>query len=188
MAKTTKKETLDPNNNSKTKVFKSWEISKQHKTILGCLLILFSIALLVAFVSFYIYGQEDQSAVLEVTNRTETVKNWLGKFGAFLANLIVYQGFGLASFLFVRLLFLSGIFLILGLSSRKLKNIWFWDLFVMINLSVIWFFCHIITGIRRNNWLRTQFIFTGLYRKNRYFVITYFCNPYLRYFQNKIIS
>ncbi|MEL1241079.1 DNA translocase FtsK [Flavobacterium flavipallidum] len=137
MAKTTKKETLDPNNNSKTKVFKSWEMSKQHKTILGCLLILFSIALLVAFVSFYVYGQEDQSAVLELSNRTEIVKNWLGKFGAYLANLIVYQGFGLASFLFVRLLFLSGIFLILGLSARKLKNIWFWDLFVMINLSVL---------------------------------------------------
>nr|WP_278035467.1 DNA translocase FtsK [Flavobacterium nitratireducens] len=115
-------------------------MSKQHKTILGCLLVLFSIALLVAFVSFYIYGQEDQSAVLELSNRTETVKNWLGKFGAYLANLIVYQGFGLASFLFVRLLFLSGIFLILGLSSRKLKIIWFWDLFVMINVSVLFGF------------------------------------------------
>ncbi|KDN54657.1 DNA translocase FtsK [Flavobacterium seoulense] len=137
MAKTTKKETLDSKNNSNPKVFKSWEISKQHKTILGCLLVLFSIALLVAFVSFYVYGQEDQSAVLELGNRTETVKNWLGKFGAFLANLIVYKGFGLASFLFVRLLFLTGIFLILGISSRKLKNIWFWDLFVMINLSVL---------------------------------------------------
>jgi DNA segregation ATPase FtsK/SpoIIIE, S-DNA-T family len=137
MAKTTKKETLDPKDNSKTKVFKSWEMSKQHKTILGCLLILFSIALLVAFVSFYVYGQEDQSAVLELTDRTETVKNWLGKFGAFLANLIVYKGFGLASFLFVRLFFLTGIFLVLGISSRKLKNIWFWDLFVMINLSVL---------------------------------------------------
>lgn len=140
MAKTTKKEPLDSKDNSKPKVFKSWEISKQHKTILGCLLVLFSVALLVAFVSFYVYGQEDQSAVLELTNRTETVKNWLGKFGAFLADLIVYQGFGLASFLFVRLFFLTGIFLILGLSSRKLKNIWFWDLFVMINLSVLFGF------------------------------------------------
>jgi S-DNA-T family DNA segregation ATPase FtsK/SpoIIIE len=140
MAKTTKKESLDPKDNSNPKVFKSWEISKQHKTILGCLLILFSIALLVAFVSFYVYGQEDQSAVLELANRTETVKNWLGKFGAFLANIIVYKGFGLASFLFVRLLFLTGIFLILGISSRKLKNIWFWDLFVMINLSVLFGF------------------------------------------------
>ncbi|MES2239340.1 MAG: DNA translocase FtsK [Bacteroidota bacterium] len=140
MAKTTKKETLDPKDNSNPKVFKSWEISKQHKTILGCLLILFSVALLVAFVSFYVYGQEDQSAVLELSNRTETVKNWLGKFGAFLANSIVYKGFGLAAFLFVRLFFLSGMFLILGLSSRKLKNIWFWDLFVMINLSVLFGF------------------------------------------------
>ena len=140
MAKTTKKETLDSKDNSKAKVLKSWEMSKQHKTILGCLLVLFSIALLVAFVSFYIYGQEDQSAVLELSNRTEIVKNWLGKFGAYLADLFVYKGFGLASFLLVRLLFLSGIFLILGLSSRKLKNIWFWDLFVMINLSVLFGF------------------------------------------------
>lgn len=140
MAKTTKKEPLDSKNNSNPKVLKSWEISRQHKTILGCLLLLFSIALLVAFVSFYVYGQEDQSAVLELTNRTETVKNWLGKFGAFLANLIVYQGFGLAAFLFVRLFSLSGIYLILGISSTKLKNIWFWDLFVMINLSVLFGF------------------------------------------------
>ncbi|MFL9829700.1 DNA translocase FtsK [Flavobacterium sp. ST-87] len=139
MAKTTKKETLE-NKNTKAKVFKSWEISKQQKTILGCLLVLFSIALLVAFTSFYIHGQTDQSAVLELSDRTETVKNWLGKFGAFLADLIIYKGFGLASFLFVRLFFLSGIFLVLGISGRKLKNIWFWDLFVMINLSVLFGF------------------------------------------------
>ena len=138
MAKTTKKETLE--NDNKAKVFKSWEISKQQKTILGCLLVLFSIALLVAFTSFYIHGQTDQSAVLEISDRTETVKNWLGKFGAFLADLIIYKGFGLASFLFVRLFFLSGIFLVLGISGRKLKNIWFWDLFVMINLSVLFGF------------------------------------------------
>jgi len=119
MAKTTKKETLDSKNNANPKVLKSWEMSKQHKTILGCLLILFSIALLVAFVSFYVYGQEDQSAVLELSDRTETVKNWLGKFGAFLADLIVYKGFGLASFLFVRLLFLTGIFLVLGISIEN---------------------------------------------------------------------
>ena len=113
MAKTTKKEPLDKKNNSKTEVNKSWEITKQHKIVLGCLLVLFSIALLVAFVSFYIYGQEDQSAVAELTDRTETVQNWLGKFGAFLADLIVYKGFGLAAFLFVRLFFLTGIYLVL---------------------------------------------------------------------------
>jgi len=75
-----------------------------------------------------------------LTNRTETVQNWLGKFGAFLANLIVYKGFGIASFLFVRLFFLTGLFLILDISLKKLKNIWFWDLFVMIIISVLFGF------------------------------------------------
>ncbi len=136
MAKTTKKEPLDKKENSTT-TNKSWQITKQHKIVLGSLLLLFSIALLVAFISFYIYGQVDQSAVAEFTDRTETVKNWLGKFGAFLSDLIVYRGFGLASFLLVRLFFLTGIFLILDLSSKKLKNIWFWDLFAIIIISVL---------------------------------------------------
>ncbi|MGA9639314.1 DNA translocase FtsK [Flavobacterium sp.] len=139
MAKS-KKETLDKKNNSETKEIKSWKMTRQHKIVLGCLFVLFSIALLVAFTSFFIYGQEDQSAVTELTDRSETVRNWLGKFGAYLADLIVYQGFGLASFLFVRLFFLTGTFLILDLSAKKLKGIWFWDLFVLIILSVLFSF------------------------------------------------
>jgi len=140
MAKTTKKEPLDKKNNSKAKESTPWVLTKQHKIVLGSLLILFSVALLVAFISFYIHGQEDQSAVSELGERSEIVQNWLGKFGAFLADLIVYKGFGLASFLFVRLFFLTGIFLIVGISSRKLKGIWFWDLFAIIILSVLFGF------------------------------------------------
>lgn len=140
MAKTTKKEPLDKKENSTPNSNKSWQITKQHKIVFGCLLLLFSIALLVAFISFYIYGQVDQSAVAQLADRSETVKNWLGKFGAFLADVIVYQGFGLASFLFVRLFFLTGTFLILDLSARKLKNIWFWDLFAIIIVSVLFGF------------------------------------------------
>jgi S-DNA-T family DNA segregation ATPase FtsK/SpoIIIE len=140
MAKTTKKEPLDKKNDSKSKESKTWVLTKQHKIVLGSLFILFSIALLVAFISFYIYGQVDQSAISELTDRSETVENWLGKFGAYLADLIVYKGFGVASFLFVRLFFLTGIFLILGISSRKLKGIWFWDLFAIVILSVLFGF------------------------------------------------
>ena len=137
MAKTVKKELSDKKNNSKSEVKKSLEITKQHKIVFGSLLVLTSIALLLSFISFYLYGQEDQSAVAQLTDRNETVQNWLGKFGAFLADAIVYKGFGLASFLFVRLIFLSGLFLILGISLRKLKNIWFWDLFAIIIISIL---------------------------------------------------
>ena len=140
MAKTTKKESVDKKNNPKATVKKSWELTKQHKVVLGSLLILFSVALLVAFISFYIHGQEDQSAVYQLTDRSEVVQNWLGKFGAYLAHLIVYNGFGFASFLFVRLFFLTGLYLIVGITPRKLKGIWFWDLFALLIISVLFGF------------------------------------------------
>ena len=140
MAKTTKSTALDKKSDTKNETIRSWKLTKQHKIVLGSLLVLFSVALLLAFISFYIYGQTDQSAVAAVTDRTETVQNWLGKFGAFLADLIVYKGFGVASFIFVRLFFLTGLFMVLELSLKKLKNIWFWDLFAMIIVSVLFGF------------------------------------------------
>jgi S-DNA-T family DNA segregation ATPase FtsK/SpoIIIE len=140
MAKSVKKEPVDKYKTIISKDIKSWELTKQQKFVVGALLVLFSIALLVAFISFYIHGQVDQDLVYEFSNRTEGVQNWLGKSGAYLANLIVYQGFGLASFLFVRLFFLSGIFLILGISVKKLKGIWFWDLFALVIISVLFGF------------------------------------------------
>lgn len=141
MAKT-KKETVDKKTESKVAGIRSWTLSKQQKFVLGCLLILFSIALLVAFISFYINGQwqTDQSAVTQIGDRDEVVQNWLGKFGAYLADLIVYRGFGLASFIIVRLFFLTGLFLALELSTKKLKNTWFWDLFAIIVVSILFGF------------------------------------------------
>ncbi|TRX15922.1 DNA translocase FtsK, partial [Flavobacterium franklandianum] len=125
---------------SKTPENSPWRVTKQHKIVFGSLLVLFSFALLFAFVSFYIYGQEDQSAVHAIADRTEIVQNRLGKFGAFLADLLIYNGFGVAAFIFVRLFFLTGIYLIVGLPLKKLKNIWFWDLFVSVVLSVLFGF------------------------------------------------
>jgi DNA segregation ATPase FtsK/SpoIIIE, S-DNA-T family len=140
MAKTSKKETLDKKKETKAETKRSWKLSKQQRFVFGCLLVLFSIALLVAFISFYINGQSDQSAVSQLGDRTEVVQNWLGKFGAYLADLIVYKGFGIASFIFVRLFFLTGIFFALELSTSKLKNTWFWDLFAIIIVSVLFGF------------------------------------------------
>ncbi len=141
MAKS-KKETVDKKTESKIAGLRSWKLNKPQKFVLGCLLVLFSIALLVAFISFYVNGQwqTDQSAVNSLGDRTEEVQNWLGKFGAYLADLIVYRGFGLASFILVRLFFLTGLFLALELSTKKLKNTWFWDIFAIIVVSILFGF------------------------------------------------
>ncbi|CAM4153134.1 DNA translocase FtsK [Flavobacterium antarcticum] len=139
MAKTAKKTTASKKDSTSDSTKKKG-FSRQHKMIFGTLLLLFSIALALSFISFYIYGQQDQSAVHEVANRGIEVRNWLGKFGAYLANLFVYEGFGVAAFIFVRLFFLTGMYLILDLSVRKLRSSWFWDSFVAIIVAVIFGF------------------------------------------------
>jgi len=137
MAKTVKKEntkTSEPGEKL------PWKMKRQYKVIFGCLLVLLSVGLLAAFISFFIHGQEDQNIVNELSNRDETANNWLGKMGAFLADLFIYKGFGAASFLFVKLFFLTGAFMVLDLPLKKLKNTWFWDLFAIIILSILFGF------------------------------------------------
>jgi S-DNA-T family DNA segregation ATPase FtsK/SpoIIIE len=114
-----------------------WKLGKQYKILLGFIFLLFSVALLLAFISFFIYGQEDQSAVAELTNRSQNVNNWLGKFGAFLADLFIYKGFGIASFLFVKFFFLTGAFLVMDIPFKRLKSVWFWDLYSIIVISIL---------------------------------------------------
>ena len=116
---------------------KPWKYGRQCKILFGFVLILFSVALLLAFISFFIHGQEDQSAVSELANRAQTVNNWLGKSGAFLADLFIFRGFGAASFLFVKLFFLTGAFLVMDISLKKMKNVWFWDLFAIVIISIL---------------------------------------------------
>ena len=139
MAKTVKKESKEKDPQSDIKILKT---KKQYRMLFGFLLILLSIAFLVSFISFFVsdkgvgYGQADQSAVDSLTDRSEHVENWFGKLGAYIADLFIYRGFGVASFLFVKLFFLSGIYLLLDLPIKKLKNTWFWDLFAIIILSI----------------------------------------------------
>ena len=139
MAKTNKKATTTKTeSNSEPK--KRRGFSRQHKVIFGSLLLLFSLALAFSFISFYIYGQQDQSAVYEFGNRSIEVRNWLGKFGAYLANVFVYEGFGVAAFIFVRLFFMTGAYLVLDLSIKKLRSSWFWDSFAAIIIAIIFGF------------------------------------------------
>ena len=136
MAKTVKKETpTSKKTNSDEKI--PFQFEKQHKVVLGFFLILFSIALLVAFISFFISGQADQSVVNSLSDRREIAENWLGKIGAFLADIFIYKGFGVASFILVILFFLTGAYLVMGLPLKKLKSTWFWNLYAIIILAII---------------------------------------------------
>lgn len=120
------------------------EIKKTHqssnRSLIGLLVMLIALALLIAFISFFFSWKDDQSALTEFANRNEQVNNWLGKIGAYISNLLIFKGFGLASFLFVKILFTTGLYLLLNISLKKLKRIWFWDLYAVLVLCIFFGF------------------------------------------------
>jgi DNA segregation ATPase FtsK/SpoIIIE, S-DNA-T family len=120
--------------------FNRFAPNRKQSVTFGILLILLAVALTVSFVSYFVNGKFDQSELNDFADRNSEVQNWLGKFGAFLADFFIYKGFGVASFLFARLLFLTGAYLVLDMTVSKLKKTWFWDMFVVIVLSILFGF------------------------------------------------
>ena len=86
--------------------------------IIGTISLLISIFLFIAFVSYLFTWKEDQSQVKGrgisfLWNNTSDTKvtNLLGRLGAYTSHNLIYNGFGLASFLFCTFFFVLGIFL-----------------------------------------------------------------------------
>ena len=113
---------------------------RPHKFVLGCFLILIAIGLLVSFVSYFVTGNEDQSQLKSILDRSNETNNWFGKIGAHAAHFFIYDGFGVASFIFVKMLFYIGIYFILDISVLKLRKSFFWDLYALIVLSLFFGF------------------------------------------------
>jgi S-DNA-T family DNA segregation ATPase FtsK/SpoIIIE len=120
-----------------TNFFSRFVPNRKQSVTFGILLILLGVALAVSFVSYFVNGQFDQSELNDFTDRNSEVQNWLGKFGAYLADFFIYRGFGIASFLFVRLLLLTGAYMVLDMAVSKLRKTWFWDVFAVIILSIL---------------------------------------------------
>ncbi|GAP68590.1 DNA segregation ATPase FtsK/SpoIIIE [Bacteroidales bacterium 6E] len=105
--------------------------------ILGILLLAFTFYLTIAFISFIFSGDADQSKLelkwSELVFKSDIkVENKAGKTGAFLADVIINQAFGVASFIFIYILGLIGFRLI----GRKRDT--FYRNFTFAVLSIIW--------------------------------------------------
>ncbi len=84
--------------------------------LLGMFLLFLSFYFLIAFTSYFFTWQNDHDIVFrfswEMFLGDVEVDNWLGRLGAYLADSIIYWGFGVASFGFVYLLYQYGLGLI----------------------------------------------------------------------------
>lgn len=110
--------------------------SKQTHLVFGVFIFTSAIFLLISFYSFLIHWKEDQSLLNNFTEKTYEAKNLLGKLGANLSDFFVYDGFGVATFIFPILLFLSGLYIIINIPVKQLNKAWFNGVLAMIWLSI----------------------------------------------------
>ena len=104
------------------------ELVKDERTkkIAGSVSLLASLFLFIAFTSYLFTWREDQDKVFRgasilLPSKDVQTSNLLGNFGAYISHMFFYNGFGVASFLFCTLFFVTGTNAILG---RKVFSIW----------------------------------------------------------------
>ncbi len=91
---------------------------RTHK-IAGSICLLLAVLFFIAFTSYLFTWDEDQDKVFKEGYKlllgTDTkMANLMGSFGAFISHLLIYKGFGIASYLFCTLFFILGINLFFG--------------------------------------------------------------------------
>ncbi|HWK98361.1 MAG TPA: DNA translocase FtsK, partial [Parapedobacter sp.] len=127
--------------------------------IAGLFLLIVSVYFLIAFISYLFTWKEDQSYVSAANGGWHTlfktreelalagidspvVQNWMGKVGALLAHQFIYKWFGVASFLFVGILFVVGYRLLFKVKIISTWKVLGYVLFSLVFLSVTLGFIH----------------------------------------------
>lgn len=90
--------------------------SERGSKLMGIFLLFLSFYLFIAFTSYFFTWENDHDVVFrfswEVFLADIEVDNWLGRLGAFVADTVIYWGFGVASYGFIYLLYKYGLALI----------------------------------------------------------------------------
>ena len=115
--------------------------SRQLQILFGLSILLLSVVLLAAMVSYYFTWENDQSVLDDFADRTIQTDNIASKFGTTISHFLLYQFIGLGSFVLVFMGLLTGIRLFVGSPWKRPLWIWSWtiasSLFVSLLMSFI---------------------------------------------------
>lgn len=152
----------------KTSIFNFLK-TRQTQNIIGLFLLLFSLFLCIAFISFFFNWQTDQSTLNYFTDKSIKSNNLLGKIGANLSHFFIYKGFGLAAFVIVYQFLITGFYIIIKRKISKIIISWNWGLVSMLWLTITLGFLNKkyalfsgVIGFELNNYLQTFLGKTGL--------------------------
>ena len=124
---------------------------RQQQVLLGGGLLLIAVLLGISFVSYLFFWQADFSTLGAMGDKTVEAKNLLNKLGAYLSHFFIFRGVGLAAFLFVYLIVLTGFKLFFQGSTARLALNWAWGiahiLWCSIVLAFVWVEAPLFSGI-----------------------------------------
>jgi len=133
------KKPAEPNQKKKEKRIPFFR-NEKFRFVLGLIVFLIAVYFLISFISFLFYGAADQSKLdlkLKdlIMDREIEVLNIGGKSGAFFSEIIINKGFGLASFLLVYMLGVTGLRIISKNIIRFRRNL-VYSLVTLVWLSI----------------------------------------------------
>lgn len=103
----------------------------------GLTLLVFSVFLLLAFTSSLFTWKIDQNLINNYWDNPEIqAENWMGKLGAYFAHQFIFNGFGVASFLFSLLFFITGFRILFKVSLLPLKKTFIYSIFALVWVSI----------------------------------------------------
>lgn len=117
-------------------MFRIKALNRQQQIIWGTFCILFSVLLLIAFVSFFSSWKTDQSALAVLGSNDVIVENSIRKLGASLSHLFIYQGMGIGAFAMALMLLVSGISNFFNTATNKLASRWMWTIIFALWLAI----------------------------------------------------
>ena len=165
--------------------FFSFLKTRQAQTVIATFLILFASFLAIAFVSFFFNWQEDQSSLLKFTDKNVLSENLLGKIGAKLSHFFIFEGFGIAAFIIVFQVFITGIYWLFKKKIAKIIISWNWGLSIMLWLSIVFGFLNLESAIlsgtigsELNDYLQRSLGKSGLALVLLFFLISYLAIRY----------
>ncbi|WP_439482119.1 DNA translocase FtsK 4TM domain-containing protein [Cyclobacterium plantarum] len=152
---TFKKKAAPAKGKEKTKSTINWAVFKDKRWGLsfGIFFMMFSVFMLLAFLSYLFAGQADQSLVSDsgVPLRTKAgeTQNLLGYTGAVMSHYMIYRWFGLAALLFPPFLFLWGLRLSFKNTSVSLTRYAAFSLFFLVWLGLLLgYLVHLLDGFQ----------------------------------------
>jgi S-DNA-T family DNA segregation ATPase FtsK/SpoIIIE len=139
------------------------------KVILGYIFLFLSVTLFTSFISYMYNWKVDQSSIGSFFDRNIEVENILGKIGASISHFFIYNLFGISSFIFPVILFISSYYLLFNKKILELfKRInWLliltiWTILLTGYLSNYFPIQTGIVGFEINSFLKTYIGMTGI--------------------------